>query len=70
MLGEAIIGKYPCLLEAVYTFGDFEVHPTVVAVLFKVLLVDELLWDLVDTNAGIFWAIEWRFEVEVGKIRC
>jgi len=58
------------LLEAVDTFGDFEVYSTVVAVLFKVVLVDEFLWDLVDTNADICWAIERHFEVEVGKIRC
>jgi hypothetical protein len=57
------------LLEAVDTFGDFEVHPTVVDVLFKVVLVNEFLGNLVDTNADIFWEIEWRFEVEVGKIR-
>ena len=58
------------MFEAVDTFGDLEVHPTVVAVLLKVVLDDEFLWDLVDTNAGIFWAIEWLFEVEVGEILC
>ena len=58
------------MLEAVDTFGDFKLHPTVVDVLFEVVLVDEFVWDLVDTNAEIFWAIERRFEVEVGKIRC
>ena len=58
------------MLEAVDTFGDFEEHPTAVAVLFKVVLVDEFLWDLVDTYAGIFWAIERCFELEVGEIRC
>ena len=61
---------FPGLLEAVDTFGDFEVYPAIVAVLFKVVLVDEFLWDLVVTNADIFWAIEQRFEVEVGKICC
>ncbi len=69
-LCDKIIGKFPGLLEAVDAFGDFEVHPTVVDVLFKVVLVNEFLWDLADTNADIFWAIEQRFEVEVGKIRC
>ena len=58
------------MLEAVDTFGDFKVYPTVAAVLFKVVIVDEFLWDLVDMNADIFWAIERRFEVEVGDICC
>ena len=70
MLVEEIIGKFPSLLEAVDTFGDFKVYPTVVDVLFKVVLVDEFLWDLVDTNADIFWAIKWCFKVEDGEIRC
>ena len=58
------------MLEAVDTFGDFEVNPTVAYVLFKVVLIDEFLWNLVDTNADIFWEIKRCFEVEVGKIRC
>ena len=58
------------MLEAVDTFGDFEVYPTVVDVLFEGVLVDEFLWNLGDTNADIFWAIERRFKVEVGNICC
>ena len=58
------------MLEAVDTFGDFEVHPTIVVVLLKVLFVDEFLWDLVDANAGIFWTIKWSFKVEVFEICC
>ena len=58
------------MLEAVDTFGDFKVHPTVVAVLLKVVLVDEFLWNLVNANAGIFWTIKRRVEVEVGEICC
>ena len=58
------------MLEAIDTFGDFEVHSPVVAVLLKVVIFDEFLWDLVDTNADIFWAIERRFVVEVDEIRC
>ena len=53
MLSKEIIGKFPSLLEAVDTFGYFEVYPTVVVVLFKVVLVNEFLWYLVDTNADI-----------------
>ena len=68
MLGEEIIGKFPGLLEAVDTFGDFKVYPSVVDVLFKVVLIDEFLRNLVDANADIFWAIERRIEVEVGDI--
>ena len=52
------------------TFGDFKVYPTIVAVLLKVVFVNEFLWDLVNTNADIFWAIEQCFEVKVGKICC
>ena len=57
LLGEDIIVKLSLLLEALDTFGDFKVHPTFVAVLLKVVLVDEFLWDLVDANASIFWTI-------------
>ena len=70
LFGEEIIGKFPCLLEAVDTFGDFKVYPTVLDVLFKAVLVDEFLGNLVDTNADIFWAVERRIKVEVGDICC
>ena len=69
-LGEEIIGKFPSFLEAVDTFGDFEVYPNVVAVLLKVVLINEFLGNLVDTNADIFWAVERRIKVEVGDICC
>ena len=39
-------------------------------VLFKVVLINEFLGNLVNTNADIFWTIERRFEVEFGKICC
>ena len=58
------------MIEAVDAFGDFEVHPTVVDVLFEGVLVNEFLVNSVNTNADIIWAIERRLEVEVGDICC
>ena len=58
------------MLEAIDTFGGFEVHPTVVIAFLKAVFVDEFLWDLGNANADIFWTIKRNFKVEVFEICC
>ena len=42
---QEIIGQLAGLLEAIYTFGDFEVHPAIVRQCGEVVFVNELIWD-------------------------
>ena len=67
--GEEVIGELSGLLEAVDAFVNFEVDPTIVCVFGEVVLVDEFLWDIGESDADVFRMVERRAEIEVGDVK-
>ncbi len=63
--GEEVISQFASLLEAVYALGDLKVHPSFVLEFCKVVFCVELIRDVRDSNAYIFWAIQRCAQVEV-----
>ena len=55
------------MFESVYAFADFEVNPPIVGKPHEVIFVSEFLWDDIDLNLDVFWAVEGCAKVEVGE---
>jgi len=62
-----VIGELTGLGEAVDTFPDCKVHPTIRLV--KVVLGDELLWDFGQLDADIFVAVEGTIKIQVFNVK-
>ena len=54
---EKVIGKFPCLFEAIDPFIDFKVHPPIVDVHGKVVFINEFLGNIIEFDADILRAI-------------
>ena len=68
--GEKVIGKFPGSFEAVDSFIDFEVHPSIAHVCSEIVLIDEFLRDNIEFDADVLRAIERCAKVEVGDVKC
>ena len=62
--GEEVVGKLSCFLEPIHALGKSVIHPTVVSILFKTILINDFLGYYAELDACILWAIERRHEIE------
>ena len=57
---QEVIGKAAGLRETIDTITDFEIHPALVYVFVKVILVDEILRDVSELDFYVFRIVKWR----------
>ena len=60
MLLEALVGDDASLWQAVQSFSNFDVDPTVVNKRKKIILVDDFLWNDADWELHVLVAIHGR----------
>ncbi len=59
------------MFEAIDAFGDFEVHIPVVRQVLEAILLDKVVRNIGEFDAGILRSVEWCAKVEVGDVeRC
>ena len=66
--GEEVIGEAAGLFKSIDPFVNLEVDPSAMCVDGEVVLGDELLWDVTDFDANIFWPVKRCPQVEVGDV--
>ena len=63
-----VVAELARLRKPIATFIDFEVHPTVMNMIVKVILVDEFLRNVAKFDVDVFRSMKRSFEVEVGDV--
>ena len=58
-------GKDSRLWEAINATANFEVDPTILHMVVKVIFIDEFLRNVAEIDADISEAVQWSLEVEV-----
>ena len=53
------------MLEALNSFGDFEVNPTIAFIFVEVVFCAKILRNVTEFYVGIFWSIQGCSKIEV-----
>ena len=61
-------GKDSRLWEAINATANFEVDPTILHMVVKVIFIDEFLRNVAEIDADISKAVQWSLEVEVADV--
>ena len=57
------------MLEAADTFVDFKEDVAIVCKVVEAIFLDELVRNIGELYAGVFWSVEWGAKVKVGDIK-
>ena len=67
---ELIIGQTPGLGKSVHAFADLDIEETIVDQGSEIVLFHDGVWDVLDWDVHVLFALHWSIEIEVFNVRC